>query len=169
MPLVAEHVLDGEDPAGFCARISAAKALCIASEAPQSVVIAADTIVVLGAKILGKPRDRHEAAAFLRIPRKRAHDVFTGYTIVQPGRSEPLTRVVRTSVSFGDMSTDEIDWYIATGEPMDKAGAYAIQGLGGVFIERIAGSHTNVIGLPLAELYHDLKSMQLPLKPMQGG
>lgn len=166
VPAVDEIALNGEPPAEFCARVCRDKALAVGAERQEALIIAADTIVVIDDRILGKPQDAAQAVAFLKLLRARVHEVYTGYTVAQLSTGRIVTRVVRTAVHFRAMSDEEIDGYVATCEPMDKAGAYALQGLGAVFVDRIDGSYTNVIGLPLAELYEDLKAFPIPLKTL---
>ncbi|MEN6473249.1 MAG: Maf family protein, partial [Syntrophaceae bacterium] len=115
---------------------------------------------------LGKPQDEDQARAYLRMLRSRVHEVYTGYCLAYVSQDRITTKVVRTTVHFRDMSEEEILWYVATGEPMDKAGAYALQGHGAAFVDRIDGSHTNVIGLPLSDLYSDLKTFDIKLKTL---
>jgi len=165
-PSVDETHLQGEHPPEFCARLSREKALSVAHDHPECLVIAADTVVVIGDTILGKPQDEDQAHAFLRTLRARTHEVLTGYTVIRLDQDRFTAKVVRTTVHFRDMSEEEIAWYVATGEPMDKAGAYALQGHGAAFIDRIDGSHTNVIGLPLSDLYDDLKTFDIKLKTL---
>ncbi|OPZ58887.1 MAG: Maf-like protein YhdE [Deltaproteobacteria bacterium ADurb.Bin510] len=160
---VDETPLAAEDPADFCQRLSREKAQAGSLKHPGTLIIAADTIVVLEGRILGKPADAEQAKAYLRSLSGRTHEVMTGYTVLDTVAGQTISRVVKTAVSFKRMSEAEIEWYVASGEPMDKAGAYAIQGSGGLFIERIDGSHSNVVGLPLAEIYSDLKSFGLTL------
>jgi septum formation protein len=117
-------------------------------ESVQPVILGADTVVVVDGDILGKPRDDGEAAAMLRRLSGRPHVVMTGVSLRQ-GPHE-LGRVVTTDVYLRDLSDDELDWYVASGEGRDKAGAYAIQGLASRFIPRIDGSYSNVVGLPVA-------------------
>lgn len=167
VPHTPEVQLTDENPTDFCSRISREKALEMARANPESLVIGADTVVVVEGKILGKPRDEDQARDYLMLLQNRVHEVFTGYTIVCGTRQR--TKVVKTRVRFRKMSAEEISWYIATGEPMDKAGAYAIQGMGALFIDKIQGSHTNVIGLPLSDLYHDLKNFGIILSSLPGG
>jgi len=166
VPSVDELHLQGEHPPEFCARLSREKALSIAPDYPDCLVIAADTVVVIEEKILGKPQDEEQARAYLRMLRSRAHEVYTGYCLAYVSQDRITTKVVRTTVHFRDMSEEEILWYVATGEPMDKAGAYALQGHGAAFVDRIDGSHTNVIGLPLSDLYSDLKTFDIKLKTL---
>jgi septum formation protein len=134
----------GEDPLAYVERLAAEKA---ASVHDGDVVLAADTTVVLDGTILGKPADAGEAAAMLRALSGRAHLVHTGVTARRGRRS--TTTSATTLVRFADLTADDIAWYVATGEPMDKAGAYALQGAGGVFVVGIEGSASNVVGLPL--------------------
>lgn len=166
VPSVDETLLQGEHPPEFCARLSREKALPVAQDRPDCLVIAADTVVVIEDKILGKPQDEDQACAYLRILRARMHEVYTGYTVAYVSQDRIATKVVRSTVHFRDMSDEEITWYVGTGEPMDKAGAYALQGHGAAFIDRIDGSHTNVIGLPLSDLYSDLKTFDIKLKTL---
>ena len=130
------------------------KAQAIAQSHPQSLVIAADTIVVCDT-IFGKPEDEADAARMLRALSGRAHQVMTAVSVAGDGRE--LTDVSVTDVHFRPMSETEIADYIATGEPMDKAGAYGIQGFGSLFIERIEGDYYGVMGLPVCMLYEMLK------------
>jgi septum formation protein len=161
IPHVDEKTLEREVPEDYCARISTDKAMRVAHDYPDALIIAADTIVVVDGKILGKPQDEKTAFEYLMLLKDKTHDVYTGYTIMHKRKYK--TRVIRTRVHFRNMTTKEISWYISTGEPMDKAGAYALQGIGSIFIDGIEGSYTNVIGLPLSDLYYDLKSFGMTL------
>ncbi len=113
------------------------------------VILAADTVVVLDDEILGKPSSPAAATAMLRQLSGRVHDVVTGLAVVTPSAAQLVT--VTTAVEIRSLTDDEISWYIATGEPLDKAGGYGIQGIGGSLVTRIDGSYSNVVGLPLAE------------------
>lgn len=159
IPNISEVRHKGEPPRRFCSRISREKASVIAERHRDALVIGADTVVVVDDRILGKPLDEGQAREFLMLLKDRTHDVFTGYTIILGDRAR--SRVIRTSVRFKAMTDQEISWYIASGEPMDKAGAYALQGIASMFIAGIRGSYTNVIGLPVSELYEDLKTFGL--------
>jgi septum formation protein len=135
------------------AAVALAKARAVASRfaAESAVVLGADTEVILAGRLLGKPRDAADAARMLRELRGRAHDVTTGVALVRAGvapREE--TAAVTTRVRMGDYSDAEIEAYVATGEPLDKAGAYAVQGLGNRLVAEVDGCLTNVIGLPLS-------------------
>jgi len=144
---VDETLRPGEDPHDAAERLARAKAAAVAEGAPAgAVVLAADTIVVLDGEALGKPRDDADARRMLRALRGRAHDVVTGVALARDGRLVSARET--TEVLFAPMTDEEVDAYVASGEPADKAGAYALQGLGGLFVERITGTPSNVIGLP---------------------
>jgi len=147
---VDERLLAGEAPATYVERVARLKAEAGAARHPGRVVIGADTAVVIDNDVLGKPRDAAEAAAMLRRLAGRDHDVMTGVAIAVGGRVD--TFVERTHVSMTPLSAADIEAYIATGEPFDKAGAYAIQGGAARFIAGFQGSYTNVVGLPVERL-----------------
>ncbi len=158
-----EAVEPAELPERYVARLSCAKAEAVRGargSAPRSVVLAADTTVVLGGRILGKPSDPEEARSMLRALSGQSHRVLTGVTVL-PWQGEPCTEVVETAVTFTNLSETQIAWYVATEEPLDKAGAYAIQGRGGAFVRRISGSYSNVVGLPLSETVALLERAQV--------
>jgi len=136
------------------ARVSRLKALAVPRE-ETDVVIAADTIVVCQGKTLGKPRDEKEAAEMLQLLSGRDHQVMTGCTVLRGGRCETFTEV--TDLHFRELSQNEIANYVASGEPMDKAGAYGIQGGAALFCERMVGDYYNVMGLPVCRLGQVLK------------
>lgn len=149
-------------PTEAIAAVALAKARAVAlllSPDARAVVLGADTEVVLDGRLLGKPRDAADAARILRELRGRVHEVITGVALVAPGREEATA--VTTRVTMRDYSDAEIEAYVATGEPLDKAGAYAAQGVGGLFIDSIHGSFTNVVGLPLALLFQMLRKAGL--------
>ena len=142
------------DPAAFVVRSAAAKATAVGRQietGADALIAAADTVVVLDSRIMGKPRDTAGAGAMLRQLSGRTHEVFTGICL-QGAAGAQLTAAERTSVTMLRLGPAQIEWYLASGEPLDKAGAYAIQGLGARFIERIDGCYYNVVGLPLARL-----------------
>lgn len=138
------------------ARVSRAKALAVPRE-EDDAVIAADTIVVCDGKVLGKPHSREEAIAMLSLLSGRDHQVMTGCTVLRGQKSETFTEV--TDLHFRPLSQMEIEKYVASGEPMDKAGAYGIQGGAALFCERIAGDYYNVMGLPVCRLGQALKRL----------
>jgi len=146
-----------ESPQHHVLRLSREKAQKVGKAHPRGWVLGADTIVVIAEEILGKPADRSEAEQMLRKLSGRAHEVYTGFTLFH-GRSEKVSsRTVKSAVFFRNIPDDEIAWYLSTPEPYDKAGAYAVQGMGAFFIKEIQGSYTNVMGLPLCEVVDALK------------
>lgn len=156
-----ESLLPGETPDTHVKRLAREKA-AHRSE-PGELVLAADTVVVLDGQVLGKPRDPSEARTMLGRLAGRRHTVLSGVALVDGETGRSANGIARTEVQIGPMSPTEIRWYVDTGEPLDKAGAYAIQGLGAIFVEAIDGNYTNVVGLPIpltrslfAELDHDL-------------
>ncbi len=144
---VDETPLSGETPEAMVVRLATAKA--VAAREPNAVVLAADTAVVVDGGILGKPSGRDDALRMLERLSGREHRVVTGVAVSTDGRID--TAVSRTTVLFRDIGRDEALDYWHSGEPRDKAGGYGIQGLGGVFVERIAGSYSGVVGLPVFE------------------
>ncbi len=139
------------------ARVSRMKALAVPREAGDTV-IAADTIVVCEGKVLGKPRDEQDAFRMLSLLSGRDHQVMTGCTLLRGDRVETFTEV--TDLHFRELTGEEIKAYIATGEPMDKAGAYGIQGGAALFCEKMVGDYYNVMGLPVCRLWQTLKAME---------
>lgn len=144
---VDERPLEGEPAADYVARVAADKArACPMAEG--AVVLAADTVVVVDGGILGKPVDDEDAARMLRRLSGRGHQVLTGVAVRRGG--EVAVAVDSTAVSFAPLSDADVAWYVASGEPRGKAGAYAVQGLASRFVERVDGSYSNVVGLPVA-------------------
>lgn len=135
------------------ARVSRAKALAIPHES-EDIIVAADTIVVCDGRVLGKPHSKAQAAKMLELLSGREHQVMTGFTVLAHGQCVTATEV--TQVRFRSLTREEIAGYIATGEPMDKAGAYGIQGGGALFVEKINGDYYNVMGLPVCALWQTL-------------
>jgi septum formation protein len=154
---VPEVHQEGEVPEEYVARLSRDKASAIAAEHPSRWVIAADTTVYLDEKLLEKPADAEDAQRMLATIAGRTHTVYTGVTLQNLDRDWRETRVAETEVRMLPLSGADIAWYVGTGEPLDKAGAYAAQGIGAVFVESIHGSYTNVVGLPLATLFQMLR------------
>ncbi|MDO4572647.1 MAG: Maf family protein [Clostridia bacterium] len=154
----ASHVEEtppaGADTAAIVRALALQKARAVAADWPEDCVIGADTVVELDGEVLGKPHTPERARACLKRMQGRWHTVFTGVAVLAGGRED--VRHCTTKVRFAPMSQAEIDWYVSTGEPLDKAGAYGVQGPGGVFVERIEGNYFNVIGLPLPLLYRML-------------
>ena len=154
---VEEIRAPGEPPEEYARRLARAKAEA-AWQGREEIVLGADTIVVLGPEVLEKPRDAANARAMLRRLSGREHTVITAICLRHPGGAEVDSTATR--VRFAPLTDAEIDAYVASGEPMDKAGAYAIQGLASKFVERVEGCYFNVIGLPLSQVYRYLKSLE---------
>jgi septum formation protein len=166
---IPEVPLDGEAPRAFAERLAREKAWAIFKQRPSEFVLGADTIVVVDKQILGKPKDAADAARMLRLLCGRSHQVTTGVCLMGPKPTSAESQNAKSETSLGDvrsettvvhmspLSDEEIQAYIATGEPMDKAGAYAIQGMAARFIPRIEGDYANVVGLPVALVYRMLK------------
>jgi septum formation protein len=163
---INETPLAGEFPRDCAERLAREKALAVFRGRPQDCVLGADTIVVVDDLILGKPRDADDAARMLRMLSGRTHAVITGVCVVGAAVSGQwsvasedgaLTTSETTQVTFCELSDGEIRDYVATGEPMDKAGAYAIQGMASRWIPRIEGDYSNVVGLPVALVYRMLR------------
>jgi len=154
---VDETPMPSEVPQDLVRRLALAKAELVAARAlGPAIVIAADTVVVLEGAILGKPRTSEDARQMLAKLSGRTHSVMTGVALIRLPDAERREFIETTQVHFASVSNEEIVKYLASGEPFDKAGAYAIQGLGGRFVPRIDGCYFNVVGLPLARLYHEL-------------
>jgi septum formation protein len=152
-----ERLHDGEAPEEYVQRLAQAKTTAAASKAPEAIVLGADTTVVVRGHVLAKPVDGADAARMLRLLSGRTHEVLTGICVRQGKRS--LVHAETSRVRMANLNDAEIDWYVATGEPFDKAGGYAVQGLASRFIEGIEGSYSNVVGLPIASLYNLLKQL----------
>jgi septum formation protein len=160
-PEADESARAGESPAELACRLARDKAAEVAFghfEGRDEIVIGADTIVVLGGEVLGKPKDAPDAVRMLGKLSGATHEVITAFCVINPGAGKEVTRHVHTMVTFRRLSPEMIARYVGAGEPMDKAGAYAAQGVGASLIERIEGSYTNVVGLPLCELAVELAS-----------
>lgn len=147
---VDETPIEGECPEDYVTRLALGKAQAVAVDSPEhALVLGSDTSVVIDGEILGKPENHEAAAAMLQRLSGRAHQVMTAVALVHRGQSKAV--LVVTDVEFRTLSASEIEAYIASGEPMDKAGSYGIQGLGGIFVREIRGSYSAVVGLPLQE------------------
>jgi septum formation protein len=167
---VDETPCPGEPPRDYVLRLAVEKAAARAE--PGELVLAADTVVVLDGDLLGKPRDEADARAMLARIAGREHVVYTGVALFEPdgpgaGSGRRAAEAATSRVRIAPLTEEEIRWYAATGEPLDKAGSYAVQGVGAMFVEEIFGNYTNVVGLPLpltrqlfAELGYDLRDFQ---------
>ncbi len=153
---VDETALPGERPEDYVKRVARDKALAVGASADE-MVLGADTVVVIGGEMLGKPRDGADAARMLALLAGREHRVLTGICLRHG--AEIFVGCATTRVWFMPLARAEIEKYVAGGEPMDKAGAYAIQGLASKFVERIDGSYTNVVGLPIELVYQYLPKL----------
>lgn len=145
-PHLDERVLPGEAPGAYVLRLAREKARAVHARHPGATVLAADTSVVLDGVVLGKPATTDEALDMLRALSGHTHDVMTAVAVADAGEE-----LVTAAVTFTAASEAALRWYVSTGEPMDKAGGYAVQGIGGFLVERIDGSHSAVVGLPLVE------------------
>src|SRR3954462_6939813 len=156
---IAEHAKGGESPLQHAERLAREKAEGVAKRNPGKIVLGADTIVVVDEQILGKPRDAADAGRMLRLLSGRTHQVITGVclAIFETRNPKLETSSARTTVHFAPLTPEDIEAYIATREPMDKAGAYAIQGIASRWITKIEGDYANVVGLPVALVWKMLQ------------
>ncbi len=154
---VDEDYMNGERPKEHVIRLSKKKAAKIADTHPDAWVLAADTVVVLDGRILGKPEDKRGARRMLDLLGGRVHEVYTGYCLQNVNRGRLLGDCVVSKVKIKKLSEDETRFYVNTDEPYDKAGGYAVQGIGAFMVEEITGSYTNVVGLPLSRVIRDLQ------------
>jgi septum formation protein len=169
---VDETPRDGEEPGAYVLRLAREKASAAAvglREGAGELVLAADTTVVVDGAILGKPEDAADARRMLRRLAGRDHEVLTGIALAEPDRGRAAAHVEISLVRMAALTEEEIAWYAATGEPLDKAGGYAIQGLGSLFVESVVGNYSNVVGLPVPAVYrlfaalgYDLKALRAP-------
>jgi septum formation protein len=161
---IDESLVVGEDAEAYVQRIAEAKAQAVAQfnlrEGTPAIVIAADTVVLAGRQILPKPKDAEDARRMLRLLSATKHDVLTGLFVIRAYDGISFAHLERTRVEFNRLSEPDIDAYIQTKEPFDKAGAYGIQGIGGRFVRRIEGCYFNVMGLPLSRLWEILRQMR---------
>ncbi|UCD70821.1 MAG: septum formation inhibitor Maf [Syntrophobacterales bacterium] len=157
---IKEDFIEGESPQDHVLRLAEAKAHKVGAIYPHRWVIGADTAVSIDGMILGKPQTDREAYQMLSMLSGRDHLVVTGVSVYQLAKGKGETIAVETSVRIKTLEPEEITWYIRTGEPFDKAGGYAIQGRGAFMVQRIEGSYTNVVGLPLCELLEVLNHME---------
>ena len=158
----------GEEPAAYVLRLAEEKAR--AAVRPGELALAADTTVVIDGEILGKPEDDADAVRMLRLLSGREHEVLTGVALLDTTPADAgriASGISRSAVRMATLTPEEIAWYVGTGEPRDRAGSYAIQGLGSLFVEAVSGNYTNVVGLPIptvyrlfAELGYDVKAMR---------
>ena len=160
-----EEISDKEDLVEQIIDIAVKKGAEVAKIYPDEFVLSADTVVILDNKILGKPKDCDEAFATLTSLSGRTHEVVTAYSLINETRGIFISGYDKTLVKFKELSESEINWYIETGEPMDKAGSYGIQGVGaGILIDRIEGEFYNVMGFPISKFVDDLKKYEIKIQ-----
>lgn len=170
-PAVDETPERGESPAAMAARLAAAKCSQVAARCgpgPDRIILAADTVVVLGDRILGKPVDREDAARMLQRLAGNSHQVMTAVSMIRTGTNGQVHDLRTTEVRFRALDRSLIAWYVATGEPDDKAGAYGIQGAGAVLVDGIRGSWSNVVGLPVEMLPFWLEELGVGFQELAG-
>lgn len=156
-----EQVRPGESPEVYASRVAHEKARDVAAHQPGNWVLGADTIVAIDDMILGKPRDAEDGLRMLRLLSGQPHRVMTAFVLLDPTGDVHAKQIVTSYVEFETLTDTRIQEYLATGEPFDKAGAYAVQGLGAALVEKVEGSYTNVVGLPLDEVLAVLRSAGL--------
>lgn len=165
-----EKIVSGENAEDFTRRAARMKAQAVAGRLPPGTwILAADTTVVLDGTVLGKPKNEADAARMLRLLSGRSHKVLTAVVLTQAGGDDPLELLCETSVWFRPLDAATIQRYLSTGEPMDKAGSYGIQGRGAMLVSSIEGSYTNVVGLPLAETIQMLAEARVWQPHLQAG
>jgi septum formation protein len=152
-----EDIAPGSEPREMARKLSLGKARAAAQKHRKALIIAADTLVVLGDRVFGKPHTNAEAREMLRTLNGKPHLVITGFTVLDTETGKVVSRSVETRVHMRKLTLKEIDSYVRTKEPLDKAGGYAIQGRGAVLVERIEGDYSNVVGLPLSAMAESLR------------
>jgi septum formation protein len=160
-PDVDESFSKGMSPEDVVMELAKRKATVVAAKNPSAYVLGADTIVVLEGNVLGKPSDEKEAAVMLRQLSGKTHEVFTGVAIISP--SDAICFYEKTTVTFWELSEAEINMYVSSGEPLDKAGAYGIQQLGSFLVKEIQGDYFSVVGLPISRTVRELRRAGFPL------
>ncbi len=159
-----EKITAGLSPSALARSLSRQKADAVAAKYGNAIIIAADTFIVFEDDLLGKPHTAKEATRMLKILSGKAHTVITGFTIIDTESGKTLSRSVKTKVYFKKLSSNQVEAYVKSGEPLDKAGAYAIQGLGAALVEKIEGDFLNVVGLPLNALVKGLKEFGIYIR-----
>lgn len=157
---VDESRFESEAAVPYVRRLAQTKAETVAKDLPSGLVLGADTVVLIDEEILGQPSDAEDARRTLKLLSGRWHEVLTAVALLRAGENRSVVDHEKTRVRFAEMSVAEIDWYVATGEPMDKAGAYAVQGSAALFIEEIQGDYFNIVGLPVRLVYKLARTMR---------
>lgn len=147
--------------------ISYKKVIEVAKENRTSFVVGADTLVEIGGEVLGKPNDENQAREMLKKLSGKEHRVITAYTLINLEKNINISEAIESKVFFKTISSDEIDWYIESREPMDKAGAYGIQGLGAIFVDKIEGDFFSIMGFPINHFVKTLKKLGINIKDIQ--
>ncbi|MGL5279911.1 MAG: Maf family protein [Cetobacterium sp.] len=146
--------------------ISLKKVMAVAVENPKEFVVGADTVVVIDGKVLGKPKSEMDAEKMLKSLSGKSHEVITAYTLINLEKNIKITNSVESTVYFKQISDEEIEWYIKSGEPMDKAGAYGIQGLGSIFVDKIDGDFFAIMGFPINHFIKTLNELKIPIESL---
>ena len=146
--------------------ISSKKVMAVAIENPKEFVVGADTVVVIDGKVLGKPKDKEDAKKMLKSLSGRSHEVITAYTLINLEKNIEITESVKSVVYFKQISDKEIEWYIKSEEPMDKAGAYGIQGLGAIFVDKIDGDFFAIMGFPINNFIKTLNDLKISIESL---
>ncbi|HVT00837.1 MAG TPA: Maf family protein [Patescibacteria group bacterium] len=149
----------------FVETLSFEKVKVVAASFDDAIIVGADTVVVMDGKVLGKPKDKRDAKKKLKLLSGTKHLIITGYTIFDTKSGRVVNSSVESSVKLKDLTNEEIEAYIATGEPMDKAGGYAVQGIGGLFVEKVDGDYFNIVGLPLKDIRRHLADFGIKTLP----
>jgi len=157
---IDESRFESEAAVPYVRRLAQTKAETVAKNLTSGLVLGADTVVLVDEEILGQPSDAKDARRMLKLLSGRWHEVLTAVALVRAGHGQVIADQEKTRVRFAEMSVAEIDWYVATGEPMDKAGAYAVQGSAALFIEEIQGDYFNIVGLPVRLVYRLVRKIQ---------
>ena len=157
---IDESRFESEAAVPYVRRLAQTKAETVAKNLTSGLVLGADTVVLVDEEILGQPSDTKDARRMLRLLSGRWHEVLTAVALVRAGQGQVMADHEKTRVRFAEMSVEEIDWYVATGEPMDKAGAYAVQGSAALFIEEIQGDYFNIVGLPVRLVHKLVRKIQ---------
>jgi septum formation protein len=157
---IDESRFESEAAVVYVRRLAQTKAETVAKNLNSGLVLGADTVVLVEEEIMGQPRDEEDARRMLKLLSGKWHEVLTAVALLRVGEDRPIVDHEKTRVRFAEMSVAEIDWYVGTGEPMDKAGAYAVQGRAALFIEEIHGDYFNIVGLPVRLVYKLVMAMQ---------
>ncbi|WP_448820867.1 Maf family protein [Cetobacterium sp.] len=161
-----EEISDKIDIVEQIEEISLKKVMAVAVENPKEFVVGADTVVVIDGKVLGKPKDKEDAKKMLKSLSGRSHEVITAYTLINLEKNIEITESVKSVVYFKQISDKEIEWYIKSEEAMDKAGAYGIQGLGSIFVDKIDGDFFAIMGFPINHFIKTLNDLKIPIESL---